>query len=290
MSTVTENVIEEVVAKATPDKKVRKPTLNAKSTLLMTFGYNFIEELEKEGLITDASSAYNMLNMFSPVEEQIEYYKGFLENVKDSTKSMKQMIKDVMKPPKAPKAPRKKAEKKEVLDENGNPVEKPKRGRKKKEVVVESSPENDNNDYVAQLVESAQTNTSETKKPKKITKITVEAKPSPVVEEPKVEETKVEETKAEKPKAEKKPKEEKPKAEKKTKDTKKSQVVVPTPEPEPEPVKTETNDDEDEVVQARELIVDGKTYLLGEDNTVYDQDTCEEIGTFNPDTQSIDFN
>mgnify|MGYP003346983262 CR=1 FL=1 len=46
-------------------------------------------------------------------------------------------------------------------------------------------------------------------------------------------------------------------------------------------------DEDEDVTEVKKLTIDGVDYLVDNENTVYDMETQDEIGCYNPETNSI---
>ena len=46
-------------------------------------------------------------------------------------------------------------------------------------------------------------------------------------------------------------------------------------------------EEDEDVTEVKKLTIDGIDYLVDNENTVYDMDTQDEIGCYNPETNSI---
>jgi hypothetical protein len=256
-------------SEAEAEKKPRKPTLSAKYTKFVVFGYSIVNALVAAGLVSEdqVDAAYAQIKLMDSVEDQTAFYSNFLENLSASGKAMKKFVNDKKKPPKEPKAPRKPRAKK--ADSDAEPKEKKPRAKKeakaeseseskepkekkpraKKSVTVESDA---NVDLISNLVNAAQ----------------ADPIPAPVdapAEAPKAKK----ESKAKEPKA-KEPKAKEPKAKAK-KEAPAAPVVEPTPALEAE------DDDDDEVIQTRETVIDGETFLVDQEGNLYDPETHEFV-------------
>jgi len=288
-----------------PTKAPKKPSLPAKYSKFLSFGFWFASRLEP-----DARDAfYQQFKLFSSLEEQTEFFQTYLDEASASNKIMRKTIANHNKPVKtrAPKASRKPskpvaAETDDLIatliaDANGEPlaapVEKQKKTRKPKSDNPDEKPKKTKKTKTSQpvvetvvetvsepLVEPVSEPVSETvvepvSKPvaKKTTKPKAEK-----VEKPKAE-------KVEKPKAEKveKPKVEKPKAEKAEKPKKvKKDKTEPVVETVTEPVA-----EDDDSIQTRIITMkDGVQFLIDSDNNLYDLNSHDVVGTYNPDTES----
>lgn len=248
-------------SEAEAEKKPRKPTLSAKYTKFVVFGYSIVNALVAAGLIPEdqVDAAYAQIKLMDSVEDQTAFYSNFLENLSASGKAMKKFVNDKKKPPKEPKAPRKPRAKK--ADSDAEPKEKKPKAKKEAKAESESEPkekkpkakksvtvESDANvDLISNLVNAAQ----------------ADPIPAPVdapAEAPKAKkESKAKEPKAKEPKA--KAKKEAPAA----------PVVEPTPALEAE------DEDDDEVIQTRETVIDGETFLVDQEGNLYDPETHEFV-------------
>ena len=118
MSSVTANAITDVTTNVTTNavKPTRKPTLPAKLSKFLVSNYSLIQALSAKGLIADENleAAYAQIKLFSPLEEQTEFYDSYLSSSKDVAKVMKKFVTVRNKPP---KAPRKSRAKKDATDE-----------------------------------------------------------------------------------------------------------------------------------------------------------------------------
>ena len=102
-----------VVAKAP-----RAPTLAAKYSKFMAFGYWITSQLVEKAILTEAQrdSVFENLAIFQSVDEQVAFYEGFLKtSCGPSTKAIKKMVAAKNKPPKAPRAKKEKAVKQDDL-------------------------------------------------------------------------------------------------------------------------------------------------------------------------------
>jgi hypothetical protein len=260
----------EAEAEAEAEKKPRKPTLSAKYTKFVVFGYSIVNALVAAGLIPEdqVDAAYAQIKLMDSVEDQTAFYSNFLENLSASGKAMKKFVNDKKKPPKEPKVRKPRAKK---ADSDAEPKEKKPRAKKEAKAESESEPkekkpkakksvtvESDANvDLISNLVNAAQ----------------ADPIPAPVeapAEAPKAKkESKAKEPKAKEPKA-KEPKAKEPKAKAK-KEAPAAPVVEPTPALEAE------DDDDDEVIQTRETVIDGETFLVDQEGNLYDPETHEFV-------------
>ena len=139
---------------ATQEKKEKKPTLSAKYSKFLVFGYGFVKSLESQGVINaeGVETAFAELKLMSSVEEQTQLYESFLAQSKETGKVMRKFITLRNKPPKAPKAPRAKKTAKKTESSEGTAAEKKPRAKKTSRVENDSE-----NDLVSQIVTAANT-------------------------------------------------------------------------------------------------------------------------------------
>jgi hypothetical protein len=291
-------VVEPVVAPVVLDtvKAPKKPSLPAKYSKFLSFGFWFASRLEPDA----RDALYGQFKLFSSIEEQSEFFQTYLNEASASNKIMRKTIANHNKPVKtrATKASRKPskpvaAETDDLIatliaDANGEPApanntaDKPKKTRK---------PKSDTTDKPKKEKKSKK-NVSE---PEPVVE-TVASEPvsEPVASEPVSEPVakKTTKPKAEKPKAEKveKPKAEKPKAEKPKKEKKDKKTVEELPVVPEQPVEEQSVDDSDDSIQAHIVQMNGSQYLMDSENNLYDINSHEVVGKYNPDTQSVTMN
>jgi hypothetical protein len=310
VNTPVENVEVVVATKATKPKK-----LSAKYEKFLVFGYWLVEQLKQQNIEVDESVIHQQLTMFSSVDEQTQYFEAFFEQLKASTKSMKAVIKEHNKPPAKAKKTKKEPTDKPVAAKKSN-------GRKKKTAEVINDKQEE---LVAELVAAAQTEelpveNDDKPKPKysrkpKAKPVAEETTQEPLVVEPTAEvvlETVIEAIKeplADKPKKkttkkESDPKETKPKETKaketKAKKTKKAEEPVKETFVEPSPVveqhqeteQTDEDDEDDEAeIEVQKFEHKGLHYLRDyNSNNIYDHNTCELIGVYSTETDTITMN
>jgi len=142
------------------EKKEKKPTLSAKYSKFLIFGYGFVKSLEAQGALNaeGVETAFAELKLMSSVEEQTQLYESLLAQSKETGKVMRKFITLRNKPPKAPRA--KKSTKKSESSEAAGAEKKP---RAKKTTRVENDSEND---LVSQIVTAANTVATEPAKSK----------------------------------------------------------------------------------------------------------------------------
>ena len=310
VNTPVENVEVVVATKANKPKK-----LSGKYEKFLVFGYWFVEQLKQQNITVDESVLHQQLTMFSSVDEQTQYFEAFFEQLKTSTKSMKAVIKEHNKPPAKAKKTKKEPTDKPAAAKKSN-------GRKKKTAEVINDKQEE---LVAELVAAAQTEEvpvenddkpkrKYSRKPKakaveeptteplpeptleaaaEVLETVIEAIKEPLADKPKKKTTKKEsEPKETKPKETKpketKPKETKSKEETKTKKTKKAEEPVKETFVQPSPV-VEDEDDEEEI-QVQAFTHKGLDYLRDFNNNIYDKNTCEVIGVYDPSADTISMN
>jgi hypothetical protein len=264
--------------------KEKKPSLSAKHSKFLVFGYWFTQQLLDKQLLSDSQSALELLTLFSDVSAQTTYFQTFLDELKSSTKDMKSSLKAHNKPPPKSKA-------KPAKSDNAES----KRGRKKKDVVVVHDKQDE---LVAELVAAANEQTilepvlkrKYNRKPKNAEPVesTVEAtvetpaqilinsdldnyvlqctiadmRRAATVEAP-VEAPVETKKKASKEKKEKAPKEKKEKAPKKSKTV--QQPIL---------------EEEEEEIETKPITIGDAQYLIDSDLNIYDIKSHENIGTF----------
>ena len=278
-----------------------KKTLAAKYTKFMVYGFKLAQSLKDQDLINDEVYNYMMKeqNMYGTVDAQTEFFESFFEDMKSSAKLMKQQIRQHNKPVKA--------KKEKVVDPD---APKAKRGRKKKEVVDNSTPEEK---LVADIVAAAKSETIEpvveevvqpvveevvepvvSEKPKrgrKSKKQVVEEKPE-VLEEPvKVE---VVEKTPDAPVKQKRAAAPKKTTKKKAKEPEQA-PETPVVEDEIKPMvldeelKEEVIEDDDEEIETTVYVEDNVEYLIDNKNNIYHRNTFDELGKLNTETNRIEF-
>lgn len=268
------------------EKKARKPTLSAKYSKFMTFGYSLVQSLRASDILNDEGmeSAYAQLKLFDNVDNQTEFYEQVLSQTKETGKTMRKFITQRNKPPKAARKPRAKKEaaappSEAVTSETAAPTEKkekkPRKPRAKKttEVVQDTR-----NDVVSEIVAAANADPLEgipvatEEKPKKTRKPRAKKATTTEVAAPKSPEKKdAVDVKT-------------PDAPKKTKKTKKTETVV---ENTPPVIQDEL---EEEEITTQEIVIKGVTYLMDDDNNLYSVQTHEDVGSYNPETEEITLN
>ena len=292
---------------ATQEKKEKKPTLSAKYSKFLVFGYGFVKSLESQGVISaeGVETAFAELKLMSSVEEQTQLYESFLAQSKETGKVMRKFITLRNKPPKAPKAPR--AKKTAKKSESSDADEKKPRAKKTSRVENDSE-----NDLVSQIVTAANTvdatpgKSKEEKEAEKVAaKEAKEAAATAAKEAKAAAAVAAKEAKAAAAVAAKEAKEAEKLAAKEAKAAEKlaakaakaatakvakvaakvtnaSEQMGANAEP-----AEELQVEEEEEIHTQEIVIGGKSYLLDEENNVYSVDTHEQIGTFNAESQTI---
>ena len=295
------------------EKKEKKPTLSAKYSKFLVFGYGFVKSLESQGVLNaeGVETAFAELKLMSSVEEQTQLYENLIVQSKETSKVMRKFVALRNKPPKAPKAPR--AKKSAKKSESSDVAEKKVRAKKTSRVEKDSE-----NDLVSQIVTAANTvdaTPGKSKEEKEAEKVAAkeakeaaataakEAKAAAAVAAKEAKEaeklaakeakaaaaTEAKEAKAAAATAAKEAKEAEKLAAKVAKAAAKvtnaSEKKGGNAEPAEELQVEET--EEEEEIHTQEIDIGGKSYLLDEENNVYSVDTHEQIGTFNTETQTI---
>ena len=265
------------VVVATQEKKEKKPTLSAKYSKFLIFGYGFVKSLEAQGALSaeGVETAFAELKLMSSVEEQTQLYESLLNQSKETGKVMRKFITLRNKPPKAPRA--KKSAKKSESSEAAGAEKKP---RAKKPTRVENDSEND---LVSQIVtaannvDAAPAKSKEEKEAEKVAaKAAKEAEKVAAKAAKEAEKAAAKAAKEAKAAAAKEAKEAKAASKK---NTKAAEAPAQVPQVEEE--------EEEEEIHTQEIVINNKSYLLDEENNVYSVDTHEQIGTFNAETQTI---
>ena len=280
--------------------RVKKPTLSAKYFKLMEFGYGLVRSLESNGILSadGVESAFSELKLMSSVDEQTVFYENCIAQSSNTGKLMKKFIALRNKPPSKPRT------KKSVDLADKKP-------RSKKSARVENDSEND---LVNQLVSAANavenipitdnisaeisTTSNEPKVTESKTLSTKEAKALAAKEAKDAKALAAKEAKDAKALAAKEAKDAKALAAKESKSTskkvKKTKVeeevvvkeVVVVEEVEDEEDEEEEEEEEEEI-HTREFSLNGKDYLIDEQDIIYSIETHESIGLYDPKTNII---
>jgi hypothetical protein len=277
---------------ASQEKKEKKPTLSAKYSKFLIFGYGFVKSLEAQGALSaeGVETAFAELKLMSSVEEQTQLYESLLNQSKETGKVMRKFITLRNKPPKAPRA--KKSAKKSESSEAAGAEKKP---RAKKTTRVENDSEND---LVSQIVtaannvDAAPAKSKEEKEAAKAAKEAEKVAAKAAKEAEKVAAKAAKEAEKVAAKAAKEAekvaaKEAKAATAKEAKEAKAASKKNTKAAEAPAQVPQVEEEEEEEEIHTQEIVIGGKSYLLDEENNVYSVDTHEQIGTFNAETQTI---
>jgi len=272
MSATMSPKIQNSQVQETKPKAPRKPTLPAKYSKMLVFGYSLVESLRAKGIFSDelVDQVFNELHLMSSLDEQVSYYENVLSQAGANAKVMKKFIAAKNKPVKEPK------------------VRKP---RAKKSVTVQSDASDE--DVIQNLVDAARDVAPKAKKPRKNAK-KVDADEEPVVEaevpvvEPKTKKPKAKKVDTpevstlvettvepkEKAKAKAEPKEKakaEPKEKAKVEPKEKKTKAEPKAKVQPEPVVQDNADDDDdeEEILTKETSIDGVAFLIDQHNNLY---------------------
>jgi len=272
---------------AVKEKKPRNPTLPAKFGKFIQFGYWFMKQLndDTDTPAVDETLFIEKIHLYSAVDEQQTFVQGFFDDSKDIAKTIRQTIqqkkKDEIKAAKlvlkeqtkasnkSEKKPRQKKDKTDQPDVAETDDQKKPRGRKPKAKVLSSDDAFVNEmvqlangqDQIPSPTPAAATTPVKSKKEKEVKEKVVKEPKEKVVKEKVVKEKVVKEPK-EKVVKEKVVKEPKEKA--------------PTPSP-------QTNDQTPVSI----LELNGKQFLIDDLYNVYNFESHEKIGTFNPNNKTI---
>ena len=261
---------------ASQEKKEKKPTLSAKYSKFLIFGYGFVKSLEAQGALSaeGVETAFAELKLMSSVEEQTQLYESLLNQSKETGKVMRKFITLRNKPPKAPRA--KKSAKKSESSEAAGAEKKP---RAKKTTRVENDSENDLVSQIVTAANNVDAAPAKSKEEKEAEKVAAKAaKEAEKVAAKAAKEAEKVAAKEAKAAAAKEAKEAKAASKKNTKAAEAPAQVHQVEEEEEE---------EEEEIHTQEIVIGNKSYLLDEENNVYSVDTHEQIGTFNTETQTI---
>ena len=267
-NTISNTVVTETEVKAKAPR-VKKPTLSAKYSKFLVFGYGLVQSLQAQGVLTDegVEVAYGELKLLSSIEDQTQFYESVLDQSKETGKVMRKYVTQRLAPPKAPRARKPRAKKEATVDATKEKTEKKSVARTKKAVRVESDA---SNDIVAELVDAAN------------------AEPVVSAEEKKEAKEAEKKAKSEAKEAEKKAKAEAKEAEKKAKvEAKEAKVETKVEAPVAAAAAAEDEEDDGEEIHTQEIDINGKTYLIDTDNNLYSCVTHDEIGTYDAEAKTI---
>ena len=258
-------IVEEV-----KDKKPKKPSLPAKHAKFMQFGAWFAQLLLESGDIDSAlfDKIRAKLTVFDDFHPQMSFYSAFADQHKDFNKSLRKEIvahhRSIAKankpPPKSKKAP--------LSDKSQS-------------------------DFIANIISDAQSSLPLTPlqpPPKASIEPSIDTttplqpslpptpSPTPLPNTPK---------QTKEPKAPKESKEKTPKVPKEPKPPKAPKATKKSAKPEQPVVPVSTSTDEDEELDVRPFIINGVNYLIDDQNNLYNPETHDEVGTFNPSTNTV---
>ena len=273
-------------------KKTKAPSLVAKHSRFMAFGYWFIvnnSELLSEEL---REQLFHKLAIFSTVEEQTTFYEGFESQLSEMNKTIRKMVAASKKPAKTKSSRAKKTKDtlpqcelvaQLIADANDAGVE------VSQPVAAEKKPKAPRAKKTKEATETASDATTAEKKPKapraKKQKTTAEPTVEPVPElaaeptveptvEPATKPTGVAEKKTKAPRVKKTTEGESTETQKKTKKTKSQQQTV--------------QESPEEDIQTRFVNIHDKEYLIDENNNLYNVESPhEKVGNFNPETSAV---
>ena len=270
---------------ATQEKKEKKPTLSAKYSKFLIFGYGFVKSLEAQGALSaeGVETAFAELKLMSSVEEQTQLYESLLNQSKETGKVMRKFITLRNKPPKAPRA--KKSAKKSESSEAAGAEKKP---RAKKTTRVENDSENDLVSQIVTAANNVDAAPAKSKEEKEAEKEAAKAaKEAEKVAAKAAKEAEKVAAKAAKEAEKVAAKEAKAATAKEAKEAKAASKKNTKAAEAPAQVPQVEEEEEEEEIHTQEIVIGGKSYLLDEENNVYSVDTHEQIGTFNAETQTI---
>jgi hypothetical protein len=314
-ATIVNSQISPVIVLDTSIVKDKKPTLPAKYSKNLVFGFWLLQNLQDQGLLTDHKTALDLLQVFSDVPQQKALIDGFFDEVKVTSKNMKLLVR-------ANNKPSKKTKKTNSDDSTDTTVAK-KRGRKVKPVEVPLLEPQES--LIQNLVAAANTNTDNTDNTDKktsaiaavndlITSNPVKDNKEKVVKEKVVKEKVVKEKVVkekvvkEKVVKEKVVKEKVVKAKKdvEKKEVEKKEVVMEEEEyskvnevvqdteqqqeQEQEQEQEQDQEDDDEVeveIEAQPFTHDGVSYFIDKDFNLYHHESFDKIGSFDHASNSI---
>ena len=296
-NTLSNSVVVDTEVK-TKAPRVKKPALSGKYSKFLIFGYGLVQSLQARGVLTDegVESAYNELKLLSSVDDQTQFYEGVLNQSNETGKLMRKYVTQRLAPPKAPRAKKESVAKppRTKKDASEKNQEKKSVSRTKKATRVESDV---SNDIVAELVDAANADPvvnnaaataadkdaqkkakEEAKKAKEEAK---KAKEKAKEEAKKAKEEAKEEAKKAK-EAAKEAKEAAKKAKPQTSDKKSKAIEAPVAA-----AAAAANEEEDEEIHTQEIDINGKTYLIDNENNLYSCVTHEELGKYDSATKSV---
>ena len=98
-NTLSNTVIAETKVKA---PRVKKPTLSAKYSKFLVFGYGLIQSLQSQGVLNDegVETAYGELKLLSSIDDQTQFYESVLDQSKETGKVLRKYVAQRLAPPK----------------------------------------------------------------------------------------------------------------------------------------------------------------------------------------------
>jgi len=271
------------------EKKARAATLPAKYAKFIQFGFWFLKKLNENSDVPAIDEALfnEKLKLFAEVDEQQTFVQEFFDASKDMNKDIRLLLlqrkRDAAKAAKAEARATAKAEAKAIANAADAPPKKPRAPRQKKEasddeVVAKKPPTKgkkkvlkSDDAFVNEMVQLANGDTTSTDPTSTDFVPAEQPLETPNVDKPNAEKVdkppKVQKPKVEKTKVEKPPKVDKPKANKKTDKNK--------------------PDDPSDNLQVSILNLNDKQYLIDDNNNVYDFNSHDICGKFDPSTQTL---
>jgi hypothetical protein len=298
MSSPIANVENVEVVVAQKVARVKKPSLPAKYSKFVSFGFWFLNKMDA----TVRDQLFPEIKLFSSIEEQSAFFQSYLDEASASNKIMRKTITAFHKPPKvrAEKKSRKTSKpvaaesddliEKLIAEANGDAApapgpteEKPKKSKKSTKKTEEGgAPTEEKPKKEKKVADKPKTEKKTKEAPAEVVAEPVATTDAPATEVTAPTEKPKKEKKAAAKKTEEGATEEKPKKEKKAPAAKKSSKKEETV---PEPLQQAPADDSDEIQTRIVTIEGGKQFLIDEDYNLYDINTHEEIGKFDPVTQ-----
>jgi hypothetical protein len=231
-----------------------KKSLPAKHNQLVVFSYWMLNQMKSDGKLSDEAfvECLEKFHVFHDVEIQKEYFDHYFEDFKLIQKSLKQEVREKNKKPKAKKA--------KAVDPNEPPK---KRGRKRKVIHDNRSPEEILLDEIIRNCNEPQLDPEPQPQPKKRgrrrkIKTVVSMVPDDHIIGQLIAECKrngIEELES---------------------------FDYETNEEE-----SEEEEQEEQEIEVRKIIIHDVTYLIDENDTIYDMDTHEELGVYDKNALQI---
>ena len=230
----------------TEAQRKNKKSLPAKHNQLVVFSYWMLNQMKSDGKLSDEAfvECLEKFHVFHDVEIQKEYFDHYFEDFKLIQKSLKQEVREKNKKPKMKKA--------KIVDPNEPPK---KRGRKKKVIHDNRSPEEILLDEIIRKCNEPQT----------------EIKPDP------------------EPEPEPKKRGRRRKVKRVVSSVGDDDIIQHLmAECERNDIETDEEDSEEEQeIEVRKIIIHDVTYLIDDDSNVYDVETHEALGVYDKNTLQI---